>query len=174
MASIPRRYIVLAVLAVLIGGAASYVYFSRSNEDKVIDSEGTTKGYLVTDMEIPLIDGGALRFSDYEGKTLIIDFMAPWCSPCIEQIKILGELSDDPDVEIVSVNIDPNYNSSYLQRFAEEEGITWSFGSSTDAAVTYQTNAIPTILLVDKKGVIRYRGFFTPLNHFQQLLQQYG
>ena len=171
MADIPRKYITLAALAVMIGAAASYMYFRDRAET---DEEGTTVGYLVTDMEIPLVDGGTTRFSDYEGKTLIIDFMAPWCSPCREQLKVLQEISEAPDVEIISVNIDPTYNASFLQRFAIDEEMNWSFGSSPEAAITYKTNAIPTIILVDKEGVIRYRGFFTTLNQFQALLQQYS
>lgn len=136
--------------------------------------EGITAGYLVTDVEIPLLDGGAVSFSDYEGKVLVVDFMAPWCAPCREQLKILKEVEKTPNVEVISVNIDPSYNSSYLRRFAEAEGVTWSFGTSTDAAITYQTTSIPTILLVDEEGVIRYRDSFTTLNEFEHLLKSYG
>ena len=157
----------------LIVSAASYMYFSRGN-DSVTYEEGITTGYLVTDMEIPLLDGGAVRFSDHEGKVLVVDFMAPWCPPCREQFKVLKELNEFPNVGIISINIDARYNSSYLRRFAEAEGVTWTFGSSTEAGGTYQTNAIPTILFVDAEGVIRYRGFFTTLNQFEQLLQSYG
>jgi hypothetical protein len=42
------------------------------------------------------------------------------------------------------------------------------------AGGVYQVNAIPTILFVDEEGVIRYRGFFTTLNQFEQLLQSIG
>ena len=157
----------------LVSAAASYMYFSRGN-DSVTYEEGITAGYLVTDMEISLLEGGAVRFSDYEGKALIVDFMAPWCAPCREQFKVLKEVEKASNVEVISVNIDPAYNSSYLRRFAEAEGVSWSFGTSTEAALTYQTNAIPTILFVDEEGVIRYRGFFTTLNQFEQLLHSYG
>ena len=149
------------------------MYFSRG-DDSVKYEEGITAGYLVTDMEIPLLDGGAVRLSDYEGKVLVVDFMAPRCAPCKEQIKVLKELDEFPNVEIITINIASGYNSSTLRQFAEAEGVTWSFGSSTEAGGTYQINAIPTILFVDEEGVIRYRGFFTTLNQFEQLLQSYG
>jgi thiol-disulfide isomerase/thioredoxin len=172
MVGIPSRYVVPAIIVLLVG-AASYMYFSRGG-DSVTYEEGITKGYMVTDMEIRLLDGGAVRFSDHRGGVLIVDFMAPWCAPCREQIKVLREVEKTPNVEVISVNVDPSYNSSYLRRFAEAEGITWSFGTSTEAALTYQTNAIPTILFVDGEGVIRYRGFYTTLSQFEKLLQSYG
>jgi len=173
MSGLSRKYVLPAIVVLLVSAAASYMYFSRG-DDSVTYEEGITAGYLVTDMEIPLLDGGAVRFSDHEGKVLVVDFMAPWCPPCKEQFKVLKELNEFPDVEIITINIDSGYNSSYLRQFAEAEGVTWSLGTSTEAARTYQTNAIPTILFVDEEGVIRYRGFLTTLNQFEQLLQSYG
>jgi len=173
MSGLSRRYVLPAIVVLLVSAAALYMYFSRG-DDSVTYEEGITKGYLVTDMEIPLLDGEAVRFSDYEGKVLVVDFMAPWCPPCKEQIKVLKELDEFPNIEIITINIDSRYNSSTLRQFAEAEGVTWTFGSSTEAGGTYQTNAIPTILFVDAEGVIRYRGFFTTLNQFEQLLQSYG
>ncbi len=161
-----------AVAVLIVGAAASYLYFSRG-DDSTYD-EGTTTGYLVTDVMIPLLDGDTVKFSDYKGGLLVVDFMAPWCGPCREQLKVLKELNERPDIEIITINIDSNYNSSALRQFAEDEGITWSFGSSPMAGGVYQVNAIPTILFVDEEGVIRYRGFYTTLNQFEQLLHSYG
>jgi len=156
----------------IVGAAASYLYFSRGDDST--HEEGITTGYLVTDVMIPLLDGDTVKFSDYEGGLLVVDFMAPWCPPCKEQFKVLKELNERIEVEIITINIDSRYNSSALRQFGEDEGITWSFGSSPVAGGVYQINAIPTILFVDEEGVIRYRGFYTTLNQFEQLLQSYG
>ncbi len=172
MSALSRRHIFLAVAVLVVGATASYLYFSRGDDSTY--EEGITTGYLVTDVEVPLVDGGSVRFSDYKGGFLVVDFMAPWCPPCREQFKVLKALKEYPEVEIITINIDTGYNSSDLRQFAEAEGITWSFGSSREAAYIYQTNAIPTILFVDEEGVIRYRGYYTTLNQFEQLMQSYG
>ena len=173
MSGLPRKYVYPAIIVLLVGAAASYLFFSRG-DDSATKEEGVTAGHLATDVLIPLLDGDTVRFSDYQGELLVVEFMAPWCGPCREQLKVLKELKEFPNVEIITVNIDSRYNSSALKRFAEAEGVTWSFGSSTLAGMTYQVNAIPTILFVDDEGVIRYRGFFTTLNRFEQLMQRYG
>lgn len=162
----------MAVAVLMVGAAASYLYFSRGDDS--MHKKGIKTGYLVTDIEIPLVDGGSVSFSDYEGGLLVVDFMAPWCPPCKEQFKVLKELNEYPNIEIITINIDSRYNSSTLRQLAEAEGITWSFGSSPMAGGVYQVNAIPTILFVDEEGVIRYRGYYTTLNQFEQLMQSYG
>ena len=173
MSGLPRKYVLPAIVVLLVSAAGSYMYFSRGN-DSVTYEEGITTGYLVTDVMIPLLDGDTVRFSDYEGELLVVDFMSPWCAPCREQFKVLKELNKRPNVEIITINIDSRYNSSTLRQFAEDEGITWSLGSSPMSGGVYQVNAIPTILFVDEEGVIRYRGFFTTLNQFEKLLQSFG
>ena len=162
----------LAVAVLLVGAVASYLYFRGGGSATY--EEGITAGYLVTDVMIPLLDGDTVKFSDYKGELLVVDFMAPWCPPCKEQFKVLKELNEHPEVEIITINIDSRYNSSALRQFAEDEGITWSFGSSALAGGVYQVSAIPTILFVDDDGVIRYRGFYTTLNQFEELLQSIG
>jgi thiol-disulfide isomerase/thioredoxin len=172
MSGLSKRKVLLAVAVLMVGATASYLYFSRGDDST--NEEGITTGYLVTDVEIPLVDGGSVRFSDYNGGLLVVDFMAPWCAPCWEQFKVLKALNEYPNIEIITINIDSRYNSSVLRQLAEAEGITWSLGSSSEAAYIYQTNAIPTILFVDEEGIIRYRGFYTTLNQFEQLMQSYG
>jgi thiol-disulfide isomerase/thioredoxin len=173
MTSLPRRRIFITVAVLMVGAAASYLYLSRSGDSATYE-EGITTGYLVTDVMILLLDGDTVRFSDYNGGLLVVDFMAPWCPPCKEQFKVLKELNEHPEIEIITINVDSRYNSSALRQFAEDEGITWSFGSSPVAGGVYQVNAIPTILFVDEDGVIRYRGYYTTLNQFEQLLQSIG
>ena len=172
MSKLSRRYVLFAVAVLMVGAAASYLYLS--GDASATYEEGITTGYLVTDVMIPLLDGDTVRFSDYKGELLVVDFMAPWCPPCKEQLKVLKELNEEPDVEIITINIDSRYNTSYLRQLVEDESITWSFGNSAMAGGVYQVNAIPTILFVDEEGVIRYRGFFTTLNQFEQLLHSYG
>jgi thiol-disulfide isomerase/thioredoxin len=172
MSDLSRKQVVLAVAALMVGAAASYLYFNRGDDSTY--KKGIKTGYLVTDVEIPLVGGGSVSFSDYEGRLLVVDFMAPWCAPCWEQVKVLKELSEYPNIEILTINIDSRYNSSVLRQLVDAKGITWTFGSSPMAGRVYQISAIPTILFVDGEGIIRYRGFLTTLNQFEQLLQSYG
>jgi len=166
----PLLYVGLLVVA-LVAGYLVYDNFLKpsSSEGEI----GIQTGNMILDETIPNIDGsGSVKFSDYQGKILVIDFLAPWCEPCKAQIDILTLVDSVEGVEVMSINIDPNYDMEYLYGFGEEEGITWFFGSSPDTAVNYKVSAIPTIIVVDQDGVIAYRGYYTTVNQFDTILSE--
>ena len=151
----------VAVLAVL-GFSLAYILGSGPQN-------GVEPGDKVLDLEIPSVEeGNTIHLRNYRGRVLILDFLAPWCDPCREQVDHLRVVERLEGVEVVSVNIDPGYRLEDLRGFKEEEGITWFLGHSPQAGFEFQVSAIPTTIVVDQEGVIRYRGFFTSatdLNH---------
>jgi len=172
-----RRYIVSAVI-LLVASSAGYFAWSEWQKPLYPDPEsvpfGFKAGYRLTDVEVTSIDGKTILFSDYSGRVLVVDFMAPWCNPCKEQIKVLRELAASTEVEILSINVDTSYNATYLTRFKEDEAMTWTLSSSAEAAQEYQVTGIPLILVADGNGVIRYRGYYTSLSKFQEILREIG
>ena len=42
------------------------------------------------------------------------------------------------------------------------------------AGIAYKVNAVPTVLVIDKEGIIRYRGFYTELSQLQQMINEYA
>ncbi|MCW4013440.1 MAG: TlpA family protein disulfide reductase [Candidatus Bathyarchaeota archaeon] len=165
----PVLYAGLLIVA-LVAGYLIYDNFIKPTPEGEI---GIQTGNMLLDETIPNIDGsGSVKFSDYQGKILVIDFMAPWCEPCKAQIDILALVDSVEGVEVISINIDPNYDMEYLYGFGEEEGITWFFGSSPDSAVDFEVSAIPTIIIVDQDGLIAYRGYFTTVTQFDNILTE--
>jgi len=170
-----KKYIMLAFIMLILSSAA-YLGWLNDQNTQTPDTEsipfGVEKGYRLRDVEVTGLDGKPVLFSDYRGSILVVDFMAPWCSPCKEQIKVLIQLSQRTDVEILSINVDPEYNSTYLTRFRDDEEMTWTLTSSAEAAVEYKVTAIPLILVADRDGVIRYKGHYTTLTNFQQIIDE--
>ena len=172
-----RRYIVPAII-LLVASSAGYLAWREWWNPQSPDHEsipfGFNVGYRLKDVEVTSLDGKPILFSDYRGSVLVVDFMAPWCNPCREQIKVLRQLSASADVEILSINLDPSYNTTYLAGFRSNEAMTWALATSAEAAEEYQVTAIPLILVADSDGVIRYRGYYTSLSKFQEVLGEIG
>ncbi len=161
----PFLYLAVALI-VIVGG---YLVWSNFVKPDGTGEIGVNIGDMLLDQEILGIYGETIQFSDYRGSVLVIDFMAPWCPPCKDQIPILREIEAVPGVEVVTINVDYTYNMTSLDEFGEDEGITWFFGHSPMTSLEFKVSAIPTILVVDQNGLIVHRGFLTTLKEFNSI-----
>ena len=51
--------------------------------------------------------GQGYRFDELSGKTVVINYWAVWCAPCIKEIPELATLSENhDDIEVFGVNFD--------------------------------------------------------------------
>jgi len=161
-------FIYLAVaLIVIVGGYLVWSNFIKPDETGEI---GVNIGNILLDQEIAGVNGETVSFSDYRGSVLVIDFMAPWCAPCKTQLSILSEIESVPGVEVITINVDGNINTTFLEAFGEEEGVTWFFGHSPFTALDFEVSTIPTILVVDQNGLIVHRGFLTTIEDFDRII----
>jgi thiol-disulfide isomerase/thioredoxin len=165
-----RNPIIFVGLSLIVVVSGYLIYDNFIVSDPVIEA-GINNGDMLLDQTIPNIDGSeSVSFSDYRGSVLIIDFMAPWCPPCIGQISILREIELIEGVEVLSINIDPNYEMAFLKNFRTKEGINWFFGHNPKTAIDFEVTGIPTLLIVDQRGFIVYRGFYTTIKDFDTIL----
>jgi thiol-disulfide isomerase/thioredoxin len=162
----PVVYLAIVLMAVVAG----YLFYDNfiATDDAEI---GIQQGNILLDQTISSVDGtGSVSFSEYRGKVLVIDFMAPWCEPCKDQIPILRAVNSVDGVEVISINIDRNYDMETLIEFGAEEGIQWFFGHNPPSALDFEVAGIPTIIVVDREGLIVHRGYFTTINDFERIL----
>lgn len=94
----------------------------------------------------------------YEGKTIVIDIWASWCSDCIAgmpKVKALQE--NNPDVTYLFISMDKNYEAWTKgikkydvqgEHYLVEDGMKGVFGKSV------KLNWIPRYMIVDKTGKI--------------------
>ena len=162
----PFLYFAVALI-VIVGG---YLVWSNFVKPDGTGEIGVNISDMLLDQEILGIYGETIQFSDYRGSVLVIDFMAPWCPPCKDQIPILREIEAVSGVEVVTINVDYTYNMTSLDEFGENEDITWFFGHSPMTSQEFEVSAIPTILVVDQNGLIVHRGFLTTLNEFNSII----
>lgn len=94
-----------------------------------------------------------------KGQVVIVDFWATWCGPCRKAIPELQELYDkhnDDGLEIVSVSLDKDLDA--LAKFLDETEMPWihlAGNDTSDMARNYGVRGIPSMLLVDRKGIVR-------------------
>jgi len=83
----------------------------------------------------PLTDavtGRAFQVDDYQGKVVLVETMAVWCTTCREQQEQMRSLQSQmmeqtTDLVLVSLDIDSNEDIDTLQKYVNTTGFAWTF-----------------------------------------------
>jgi peroxiredoxin len=117
-------------------------------------------GQLAPGFSAQDLTGQTVNLTGYRGqKVVLIDFWATWCGPCRMAMPGLQSLQDEfgeRGLEILSVN--QRESAEQVGDFIRRKGYGFHVLLDPDAAVAakYFVRGIPTLLLVDKKGVVRW------------------
>lgn len=115
--------------------------------------------------------GEPKTFAALRGKVVLLDFWATWCVPCIQAFPALAEWHQTfqkDGLEILGVTkyngeaegfaVDNASEIEFLKRFRKTHRLPYDFVVARDGTnqKTYDAGAIPTAVLIDRQGVIRY------------------
>ena len=116
--------------------------------------------------DFTLVDiyGEKFSLSDYGGRVVLIDLfrLQPSCPPCIYEIPHLKGVYNkysESDVTIMSISVSSlDTNDTLRSNFVEEYDIPWIVAcGGTQMASKYSVSGVPTLVIVDAEGNMRYR-----------------
>jgi thiol-disulfide isomerase/thioredoxin len=107
--------------------------------------------------ELPDLDGNPVRSESFAGKTLVVDFWATWCPPCIFQIPVLNAIQTkhrDHGVVVIGVAVDVE-GAKIVKPYAEENGIEYTIVIGDEGlARKFGAPGFPALAIVSPDGKI--------------------
>jgi len=165
--------IVLAVVSA-VGGYQLQQYQKQNQEQNeaeetkqvvTVNSPATPKeviGTKLKDFNLFDVDGQQRQISEWQGKTLVLNFWATWCAPCREEIPAFVELQDQyqsDGLQFVGIALQ---EAEEVRGFLQEFSVNYPslVGSADVIEIAKQLGndigALPYTVVIDRSGIISF------------------
>jgi thiol-disulfide isomerase/thioredoxin len=122
-------------------------------------------------LELRLQSGEPWSSSASSGRVLVIDVWATYCKPCRASFPKLGRLAAaHPDVDVVGVSVDED--NAVVDRFLADVPAQFTIARDPTMSVRdgpLHITRLPTVLVVDRAGRVRFRGDELPEDRYDAL-----
>jgi peroxiredoxin len=126
----------------------------------------TEIGRAAPDFLLKAPDGSQVRLSDLQGKPVLVNFWASWCTPCRQEMpEIVKAYDAHKGNGLVVVAVDLQENGDQINGFAREFGMEFPIvidrnGGVADAwRIGGPVEGIPSSYFLDDRGVVQARAF---------------
>lgn len=111
------------------------------------------------DFTLKSLGGKNLKLSEMAGNVVLINFWASWCGPCLQEMPLLNDIYKKYEplgFTILGVNVEENNKNA--RAFLADRGVDFPilFDSRNSVSQLYDVVAMPTTVMVDRDGNIRF------------------
>jgi peroxiredoxin len=151
------KLLAFVVISILFTGIGIYFGVKRFNPAPAED--GAVSALFQS--SLPDTQNQQRSFSEWKGKTLLVNFWATWCPPCVAEMPELVELQADMashNLQIIGIGID---SPSNIRQFAEKLEISYPLlvagmeGTELSRQFGNQGGGLPFTVLIGADGRVR-------------------
>lgn len=128
---------------------------------------GSYSAFAVTaapDFTLKSATGENVRLAEQRGQVVMLNFWASWCGPCREEMPLLDGIAKKyGKMGFVLYGINVEEDNTPAKKMLKDLGVSFTilFDPESKLSSLYTVDAMPTSVMIDKKGNIRYvdRGY---------------
>jgi thiol-disulfide isomerase/thioredoxin len=119
------------------------------------------------------LSGGVASLSETLGRVALLEFWATWCKPCAEMFPKLNLLHAEHSPRGLDIIALTRHYLAYrgadkakaeelelMRKMITDHSVKFHVGVAEDELLqtTYGANGLPTVILIDRRGIVRYAG----------------
>ena len=123
-------------------------------QKQAIQNPELSKGSEAPDFKIELNDGSIFSLSENEGRVVLLNFWATWCSACVNEMPALEKLYEEYGDKIQIIAVNTAESKETADQFIEKQNYHFPVGYVEDSEVSskYPSVGIPYTLIIGKDG----------------------
>lgn len=161
---IKKIFPIIVVMALLFGGFYIFNkqnYIKQDMDNNIVKenidekSQELAVGKIAPSFTLKNLKGEEMSLSNYEGKIVLINFWATWCTYCDKEMPDLQRLNNEnEDLVVLTINVKESIEKvqSYIDKGNYDFPVLLDENGET--SITYLVSAFPTSYFVDEKGIL--------------------
>lgn len=107
------------------------------------------------EFELKDINGETYKLSDYKGQTVVLNFFATWCQPCIDEapeLEAFGKEYSDAKLIIIAKGESKKRMEKYISETKSE--LLYLLDTKEETSNEYSVIGQPDTLIINKDGIV--------------------
>ncbi len=158
-----NHFLAYGAIALLFGASGAYVASKQTAAPLVTAAPAGVTGPVQALFAQRLDDAGGKpqALAQWRGKPLLVNFWAPWCAPCVQEMPELSTLQNEvagKNLQIIGIGIDsPSNIAQFTQRLKISYPIYVAGMSGTDLSrqLGNQAGGLPYTVLIGADGQVK-------------------
>lgn len=113
------------------------------------------------------LSGETITAAGLAGKPVLIVFWNTWCANCSRELPLVARLAgrfSGNRLAVLAVNTGLNDSESKARSYWKKYGYRFPavFDRYFELGKSFRVSGVPTVLLIDRRGIVRYKGAALP------------